>query len=87
MPTNIADTAQIAGIESHDREQLVKAVRTVAVIDRSWLTILLLGIARKENGADGERNSANVDSQRVSKERCCCKDYFRPANVGPCVHQ
>lgn len=40
MPTNVADTAQIAGTESHDREQLVKAVRTIAVIDRSWLTIL-----------------------------------------------
>lgn len=25
MPTNVADTAQIVGAESHDREQLVKA--------------------------------------------------------------
>lgn len=60
MPTNVADTAQIAGVpESRDLKQLVKAVRTVATIDRSWHTIPLLGIAR-EIDADGERCDANV---------------------------
>lgn len=85
MPTNIADTAQIVDVESHDREQLVKAEDSRN--DRSWFTIIFLRIARK-NYVNGERYySINVDSWRVSKERVAAKTTSGPVNVGPCVHQ
>lgn len=79
MPTNVADTSTNRPfIESHAREQFVKAVRTVAMIDRSWLTILLLRIAR-EYDAGEERYSANVEEIRDERRKSVLLQRLLPA--------
>lgn len=85
MPTNVADTAEIVVsgrmIESEARQRCEDSR------DDRRHTILAFSELLGKTIAGSVHNAGVQIRDGCRKSLCCCKDYFRPTNVGPCVHQ